>query len=242
MTRLFILGSCVSRDAIARADNGEFELVEYVARSSLSSVFAGSPFEDFFSHRLTSKFQSTLVKWDITKEARYRLAKRDYDVLLVDLIDERFDLAQAGLWACCTMSNEFIATGALSELETISVIKSGSEQFMQYWQAGWRSLVALLDSRSMRARILVNKVFWRYSTEGGQPFPNVTKARVEKANSTLSKMYEWMAEDLEPRQFITYEEEVMQCADEHEWGLSPFHYTERFYQATLSHLRSRIRG
>ncbi|MBB3009220.1 DUF6270 domain-containing protein [Cupriavidus alkaliphilus] len=235
--KVFILGSCVSRDVFNHAGQGEFEIVDYVARSSISSMFAGKPFEDTFSNRLNSKFQARMVNLDIVKQARYRLATVDADVILIDLIDERFNLVEVENARYCTASSEFIATGALAELPSYTLVPSGSERFLRLWKAGWRSLVQLLESRGKLPKVRVNKVFWQAKTSSGADFPKISANNVDAANVTLNVMYEYMATFLEPDQFFEYDESVMRCTDTHDWGPAPFHYCEDFCKEALGYLR-----
>jgi hypothetical protein len=234
--KVFILGSCVSRDAFDRGDGAEFQLVHHVGRSSIASIFAGSPFPDTFSERLSSKFQRGMVRMDILKQSRYHLRTAEADIVLMDLIDERFNLLETSSWRFCTVSTELDKTGAPTEVADGYAISSGSVRFMHYWNEGWRSLVELLKSRAMLDRVRVNIVFWRHSTISGAPFANVSSSAIDAANATLERMYARMAQDLEPGQFFRYGD-VMQCPDKHEWKPAPFHYSEEFNQEVLSNLR-----
>lgn len=240
MTRVSIIGSCVSRDIFNFAEPGEFQLVNYIARSSIGSLFSPPPFADIFSERLASNFQQRIVGMDITKSGRKRLQSITADLVLIDLIDERFNLAAVSNGAVCTISNEFIKTGALKELQEskkIRIIRSGSEPFMQTWTRGWRALVELLRITGMLERTYVNRVYWQSRTQSGKAFPNVTQEQIEAANLTLERLYGIMADTLPASRFIDYHDEVCHCPDEHPWGPAPFHFVESFYHAAIDKLR-----
>lgn len=235
--KVFILGSCVSRDVLNKANYGEFEIVEYVARSSIGSIFAASPFPDTFSARLSSPFQSRIVRMDILKETAHLLTTIDPDVILMDLIDERFYLLETAPGSICTLSVQFKQTGALDEIAGARVIAPTSDEYMRYWTGGWVALVALLKSRSMLHKVRVNAVQWCRQTQSGARMPGPTVDQIDSANVTLKKMYARMAQDLDASQFFRYSDDVMQCPDDHHWEVAPFHYCEAFNQAALTNLR-----
>ncbi len=240
VTRVSIIGSCVSRDIFNFAEPDEFQLVNYIARSSIGSLFSPSPFADTFSERLSSSFQQRIVNMDITKSGRRRLQSIAADMVLIDLIDERFNLAAVSTGAVCTVSNEFIRTGALKELQEskrIRIIRSGSDPFLQTWIRGWHALVDLLRAADMLEKTYVNKVYWQATTQSGKAFPNVREEQVESANRMLERLYAIMADTLPATQFIGHDDALCRCPDEHPWGPAPFHFVEDFYHAAIGKLR-----
>lgn len=228
-----IFGSCVSRDIFNLAPPGEFDLSLYIARSSIASIFSPPPFEDVYSAKLKSPFQRNLVSWDIEKKAVALLRANSADVFLIDSIDDRFNLLVMPNGRRCTLSSEMMATGAGSHQGT-RVVRSGSPTFMQWWEYGWQQLLRIFDERNLLDRILINKVFCQYETEGGKPFE---KDRVDRINDGLSKMYEIQGKDLPGSQFIDYGS-LLTCPDEHQWGPSPFHFSQASQHFALDQLRS----
>lgn len=235
--KVFILGSCVSRDVLERADPGEFEIVEYIARSSIASIFADCPFPDTFSSRIASPFQSRMVRMDILKETAPRLANLEADVIFMDLIDERFHLLETEPGSICTVSVPFKQTGALDEMSGAAIVVSATEQHMRLWEDGWVAFVELMRARSMLHSVRVNVVYWCRQTESGAAMPGPSVEDIDAANVALGKMYARMALDLDSSQFFRYSNDVMQCPDNHHWEVAPFHYCEAFNQAALSNLR-----
>jgi Family of unknown function (DUF6270) len=236
--KVFVLGSCVSRDIVEYAPRDEFEIVEHLARSSLASIFARQPFEDAFSHRLTSKFQARSMNMDVTKVGREQLATLDADLILMDLIDERFDLVQAeNPWCLCTASHEFIHTGAHAEIPNIRFVKNGSDRFIQYWKEGWDALVRLLSSRHILHKVRVNKVFWQRSMSNGEPFAKKSPQQIEEANTLLDKLYVHMSINLAQQQFFEYDDAAMVCPADHQWDPAPFHYSDALYRDALEKVR-----
>lgn len=230
--KLGILGSCVSRDILAH-DDGSIDLKFYLARSSLGSMFAQQPFPDGFSARLTSSFQQRMVKADITKSCEALLREADVDLILLDLIDERFDLFEVPDGGRCTLSTEMVATKFREEVEGVR-IRSGLHSFIVRWREGWERLVAILESRDLLSRLVINKVFWQAASDDGEAFD---KTAVQAANTTLKSMYGTMRKTLSPDQFIEYGSTLSAPAS-HKWGRSPFHYSDENMRLTLEKLKS----
>ncbi|WP_250501980.1 DUF6270 domain-containing protein [Caballeronia sp. AZ7_KS35] len=236
--RILVLGSCVSRDVLNYTEAGEFELVRYLARTSVASLFAKQPFADTFSKRLESPFQRRLVNLDITKSARREIEAIGSDFILMDLIDERFDLIEVGSGQLCTASLEFLKSGALKEIPSFKRIASGSDEWFRRWKSGWNSLVNMLIQHDRLKTVRVNMVFWQKETSDGATFPNQTNDQINAANDALATMYAIMANDLAPHQFFEYEDGLMQCASTHRWGPAPFHYSDAFYLKAADKLRA----
>ncbi len=234
--RVLIYGSCVSRDAFEVDGGEEFTVAGYFARSSIASAFATTPFVGPDTDLLPSKFQARIVRADLEKSLVSTIEEADFDVLLIDLVDERFDLICDSSGALCTASAEL---GSIFQMDAgAKRIGSGSEEFLQRWEAGWRSLVTALDSRGSRDRLRVNKVFWSTSrTDGGVFEGAYSEESIRRANEVLAQLYEIMAADLAPEQFYRYSDEEMVADASHKWGPAPFHYTNAFYDKTLRHLR-----
>jgi FkbM family methyltransferase len=239
--RLLIFGSCVSRDALEHAREGDFDLIGYFARSSMASAFASEPVTGILLDGIESAFQRRMVSADLGKSLRATLATLDPEVILHDPIDERFNLIRFGDGTLLTRSSEFLkASDVLEERETAPV-RSGSPEFLARWEEGWRNFLALLDSRDMRGRLLVNQVFWATRTEAGGDFGEAfPRAKIDAANAFLGRLYERMAADLPDRQFIRFPERRLVGSDRHKWGVSPFHYAEDYYSDLRDGLRVRL--
>lgn len=159
MLNVLIFGSCVSRDIFNFDTTDQVRLVDYYARSSLASAFCPLTREENLSHRIVSPFQRRIVKADLDRSFREQLACLDFDVLLIDFIDERFDLFVTDDGHVITLSNELLSTGFAPASERGTVIRSGSEPFFDLWQAGWKSFMDTLDRHGQRDKVKINQVF-----------------------------------------------------------------------------------
>lgn len=237
---LFILGSCVSRDAFGPPVTARFRIAGYVARTSWGSAFADQAFGGIDLDRIASPFQRRMVELDTGKGLSRLLADTTADIILIDLIDERFDLFVDAQGAVCTVSPELLATGFQPNQAEGTLLASGSERFFEYWERGWQRLLALLRQHGLVDRVKVNRVFWSSAHEDGSPFgAGQTPARIAVANAYLERLYRRLEADLPPRHFVRFPAALMRGALNHRWGSSPFHYVEGFYRYMASALPTR---
>lgn len=223
-----IFGSCVSRD-ILNYQSDKIDLVDYHARSSFGSAFSVASVSDVYTDKIESDFQRRMVAADLCKNFSQTLMQSKFDLILIDFIDERFNLFSFESGEICTLSNEFISTGFDPEQEQGRVIQSGSEEFFSLWEQGWNRFLSLVDLHKFRLKIRINKVFLATATASGQSFPTYNVKYIQDSNRFLERLYERVALDLKPWQFIDNNPAYFVGSDSHRWGLSPFHYIDAFY-------------
>lgn len=239
MKSLLISGSCVSRDIfniLEGVKGGDIELLEYFARSSMASAFCESAVAAHIDlKKITSNFQRRNVAYDLEKKLASFLRLSSFDLLLIDFIDERFDLYVFDDGSICTLSNEFLSTGFDKFSSEGRVVRSGSEEFFQLWEHGWERLVSLLKECRLLERVRLNRVFWASRTESGTEFGGVFSAEtIARQNDFLRQLYDRASLDLQPSQFLIFDQSVFVGSESHRWGISPFHYTDTYYKLALS--------
>lgn len=238
--KILIFGSCVSRDIISFAGDQEFELVDYYARSSLASLGAipvGTCEKDLV--QISSQFQRRMVVRDMSKSFFDDLKTLEFDVLLLDLIDERLDVYEIDPGSVLTLSNEFLASGLITTAERSSIkwIKTDTEQHRALWLKGMERFFATLDDFGLMNRVVVNKVFWADQFENGDPLPTKYSATaIEKANNHLAWMYEQLENFILPSNWMNFSRNVLKADRQHRWGVSPFHYSDEYYRAAITAL------
>jgi hypothetical protein len=234
-SQIFIIGSCVTRDAFALIPNG-YRLADYVCRTSFGSAFADRPFllqlvEIDPDREMVSQFQRSMVEIDLSKGLGDKLSGLSSDtIVVVDLIDERFQLLEFK-GTIATHSVEMQRPKPTIRFPDIRVIKANSDEHFDFWKAGIEVFGKLIDRLGLR--IVLNKVFWsERDTEGGM----FNKANVDQNNAYLSKMYDHFETHLSC-ETIRYGTPFV--SDHlHKWGLSPFHYRTEVYQEFLGALDS----
>lgn len=232
LKRVFILGSCVSRDALELVP-GEFELAAYLARTSIASI--GMPRVDDAAVRevvanLPSAFQRRMLANDLDKSTLATIAATPHDVLLVDCIDERFPLVRAGE-TFFSYSGELKA-GGLS-IEGRETIAPGSDDFVESWVAGFEKLLASVDP----LRVVINRALWAEHFPDGTPVSSV--GWIRRSNATLRRLYDVVAERW-ALPGIDYPEALIVGDPQHRWGVAPYHYAQRFYDHTIASLQALV--
>lgn len=227
-TKIVILGSCVSRDIFNFTDN--FEITAYYARSSFASLYAPVVKIDKYSTSLASPFQQKIVKADLKKEVSENIGLLDFDLLLVDFIDERFNLFMYNDNSVCTLSSEIINSGFNSDSEKGHIVVSGSEEFYLLWEKGWITFIKHLKFLNILDKLRIHKAFWSLKDEQNNDYlPNYTQENIIKANLFLSKLYQRAEEDINPSQIINAANDLCIGGANHKWGKSPFHYVDGYY-------------
>ncbi|MBR8223142.1 DUF6270 domain-containing protein [Burkholderia ambifaria] len=230
--KLLILGTCVSRDALEYVSDGSIELSDYYARSSLASLNA-APFSDDIPRcvaDIPSSFGRRVVERDLTKRFFRDALVDKADIVLVDLIDERFDLwVDDPTGRCCTLSDEIARAGFAQEYKNGRMVRSGGAEFWDRWCEGWTRFVSYASGMGLKRNIAINKVFWAKRTVSGRQF----SWGVAENNALLGRMYDYISRDLAQTQFLAYSPELLVGDDNHRWGVSPFHYVPAFYRETI---------
>lgn len=231
--RILIYGSCVSRDAFSYTERNKFEIIDYYARSSLGSSLSNVKCIDLYSDRIASSFQARMVKYDLTKTLEKTIIANNFDILLIDFIDERFDLALFEDGAIATLSNELISSGFLDNQKPYRRIKSQSDEFFTLWEMGWKKCVTLLEEQNCIEKLIINEVYWSDLTVNGDKTSSYLREQIESANNFLARLYERCRRDLQTTNFFTFDPSLLLGDDNHKWGMSPFHYRKEYYQDVL---------
>jgi len=240
-TRLLIFGSCVSRDILNhQQDKTRLALVDYYARCSLASLGARLIEMPSEVQNIRSRFQRRMVERDINKDCLNDLARLQFDILLFDLIDERFNLYIQPQGRACTLSSELVSSGFRGESKIGSRISSGSEEFWRLWEADWLVFVNKLRGLGLHDRLLINEVFWGSRTENGGNFePHYSSRHIDSANQFLDRMYQRISVDIPSEQFLRFDQGLMTGSITHTWGISPFHYVDAYYHSAIQQLLGR---
>ncbi|PTU52424.1 hypothetical protein DBB42_10310 [Pseudomonas plecoglossicida] len=239
---LMIYGSCVSRDIFNLEDSRAFKLTEYFARSSMASLCSASYENEKALNRIPSAFRRRMVAYDFSKQILTQTeAIQAADIILIDLIDERFDLVALPSGQIITRSSELVESGLLTDgsVDRFRLIKSGSSEHRALWLQGMHKFIEAIAQQNKLHCVVVNKVHWasRFENTSDTNFP-VSLATIEKANRELDWMYAELARKLEKNQFLHFPPQLFSSDEHHHWGVSPFHYCEQYYKEALTQLKS----
>ncbi|MFJ7812356.1 DUF6270 domain-containing protein [Pseudomonas asiatica] len=239
---LMIYGSCVSRDIFNLEDSRVFKLTDYFARSSMASLCSAAYENEEALNRIPSAFRRRMVAYDFSKQILTNTdAFHNADLILIDLIDERFDLVALPSGQIITKSSELVESGLLTDgsANGFRLIKPGSSERRALWIQGMHKFLEILEQHKKLDRVIVNKVHWasHFENSSETTFP-VSLDAIEKANRELDWMYGELEKKLHKNQFLHFPPQLFASDEHHRWGISPFHYCERYYKEALSQLNS----
>jgi len=228
-----IFGSCASADAIFNRDT--VTCGSYIARSSLASQIGSINVDQDILGQILSPFQRGSVKADMEKSLWDLIGGGEFDFLLIDFIDDRFDMLEAPSGGIHTLSSEYMS--AMSKLgrkvNPDNITLKYSDRKWELWQRGWERLTETLSDNGKLDRLIVNRVLYAQQDETGQlmegqPF--------EVENEWLLRIYHYIKNTCPHVQFLHYDPALLIADTNHKWGLSPFHYSSDLYDETIRQL------
>lgn len=234
--KITIFGSCVSRDIFEyeSTSSKQFVVDRYFARSSFASAFSSLKVVNASAEMLKSSFQKETVRCDLEKYFCQYLNNFQSDVLLIDLIDERFDIFLFHDGTICTLSDELLRGGFVATQNLGRVVVSGSAEFIDLWSCGWKRFIELVQNNNLLDKIRINKVFWSEGKEDGSFFE--AQGWIGRANGLLNILYKRMESDIPREQFFEFDKSIFVGAINHKWGVNPYHYIDSYYLSALSKL------
>lgn len=241
MPRVAILGSCITRDLWPIRGEGADHLL-YISRTSFPSLLSGPPaaFEpaprppgDLRRHE-----HAALVA-DITKTALTRLLAFRPTHVIVDFIDDRFDLLSVN-GALIVRSGELSRSGyeKAGLLGAPRVIPRLSVACALTWRFAAAEFAALVKATVLgEADFILHSARWAtdYRDRAGK-LHSLPSAEILGGDpveiapyNELLRHQETVITGLLPGMAIV-ESDTFRVADEgHRWGLSPFHYVPEYY-------------
>lgn len=235
-----IFGSCVTRDLfedpLLRGNLGR-----YTARSSVISVVA--PPIDIDDDRvvLSSPWQRNCVLADLRKTFFTTLVDSDAKWLVVDLIDERFDLLR-GAGTFVTRSSAFRAAG-LDEDRPIEGVPASrvSLNGRRLFEAAAVQFAERVNRTVPPERVVLHRAFWctHYRSDGEiKPFPPDQLAKCERQNEMLNHGYDTLAAAFNGHAAdITLDPSIHVADADHHWQLEPYHYEPAYTRYAIERLQ-----
>ncbi|MBF0803575.1 MULTISPECIES: DUF6270 domain-containing protein [unclassified Neisseria] len=234
MNKLFILGSCVSRDAFALEEGNVYHIVSYLARTSFAGTFHHQPVKDIDLSKIPSSFQQRMVENDLSKQTAHALTHNEFDWLIIDLIDERFNIFVSDNEEVFTLSPEFSNNCIFDKPG--KVLTPNSDEFLERWKKGWDNFIDLAKKHQFLHKIILNKVFWTNQTSsGGQVVSDLYQSWIDENNRWLQELYSHI-EKTGGIKILEYPQELFKADSDHKWGVQPYHYAKPLYLYLLNYL------
>jgi len=242
--KVSIIGSCVSRDLfefdIDALNN--FKVVNYISRVTNISMMNSFDIELINIDNVEfHKFDEKKALEDINKEHFRILENNDFDLLIIDFIDERHPTYVYGdsFLTYTKFSKNYI--DPLLQQGIGRLLKPFSSEMKEYLRDSIPSFINKVLAISKGKPVLLHacKYALTYINQDGVlcEFDQCTKEKIDNWNTFLSSIYEQVCV------------EVMRLGDistlciaggEHKWDLQPFHYDKSYYQQLSTELKLKL--
>jgi hypothetical protein len=235
MNNIAILGSCVTRDAF-NFDNKSFDIKAYFARTSIISLTSTSLDIDESKITLSSPFQIKCIIHDLKKDFFKIIENKAINYVIIDLIDERFNLLKINE-SIITKSNELQSSNLLNHLDFKEIKRDENLDYL--WKESAKAFFNRLTEIIPPSNIIIHKALWKskYYDQNGK-IEEFTKqlGEINQQNSILCSYYQYIEEHFTDFNIIDMTQENLLCTVNHRWGLSPYHYEEKYYNVFLDKL------
>jgi hypothetical protein len=236
--RLGIFGSCVTRD-LFEDPSLRPALARYSSRSSLISAVAPPVPLDPERVRLESAFQRRCVIEDFTKAFLAQLPDDALDWLVVDLIDERFDvLRAASSYVTCSWAD---SSACVEEHNGVERVRRLTAEAAALLEDAAVQFVARVTAVVPPERVIVHRARWLTQYRYGVGLHEFAPDRVRVAehhNAALDDAYDVLERELGGRARTIAIAPTRFVADaDHHLGLEPYHYEAGYNAAAVDRLR-----
>lgn len=229
--KIYVYGSCVSRDTLEFMDSAEFELLGYLARHSLLSHGTDASYKLPGDLEVPSNFQERMIRtdWEGNKLTELKQLAPQIDVLLWDLIDERHGVHWFPTGEIVTRSIDLLGSEpATSLLMPDTRISFGSDTHFEGWCAKAEEFVEFLKAADLLTKTRLIRVDWAEESVDGTEVPWSMGVSAAEANTLFERYYDF-AESLGVAT-IKVPSSVTLADPNHKWGLAPFHYVPGVYE------------
>ncbi len=232
-----VIGSCVTRDTWSIQKLQLPKGFVFFARTSLASLF--TPPTSLQWAKLKSEWQDGMVQAECRKTALPTIEAARPALLLLDLIDERFDLLAADE-TILNYSQEIMFSDLL-QLHTDRIVQIGRLTAAAdiLWRRGADRLADWLSRPAFdKTRIVLHSSRWATHFEDDgiiKPFPEPIKVLCDHAacisdHNGLLENYERYLTKLIPRMTVIQVAGKFRVGDaKHPWGLLPCHFIRSYY-------------
>jgi hypothetical protein len=244
-----IIGSCATRDAwrVAGASSAD---VTYIARTGFASLMAPPIKIDWNGMHIDSAFQRKCIFRDATKWGLAHIRRFKPNFIVIDFIDERFDLVRVDA-SYLTLSHELTVSGfAEKASSSCTVLHRLSEEVTHVWERAAVKFCKFLKEMSPQSQVILHKARWAesYVKHGerhifGADDPSGEKRRlIMRHNALLESYYAFFCEVASLWAVIAPADDLVVAEYDHLWGRSPFHFIDAYYTQLFHQIRQITSG
>lgn len=241
--KVAIFGSCVTRDLFEHPALRPC-LAHYASRSSVISAVADPVPLDEGEVTLESAYQRRAVLADFNKTFFPDLRALEPDWVVVDLVDERFNVLRTD-GSFVTESSAFASAGlGTAERFRFSPVRRLTGEAEQLFVAAADSFVERLTQIVSSERVILHRGLWLTRFRRGEAvedFPEPRLTYAQHNNESLLREYDVLARRLGPGAHTIGPDPDRHYADsDHKWALEPFHYEQAYNDDAISRVRELI--
>lgn len=237
MKRVFIYGSCVTRDAVPWFADYDLEMVGYVARQSLLSAFRRANSKEFDLSKISSNFQRRMSKNDIEGNLRFDLRRSQPDAVFWDICDERLTVRKLPSGGMITQSQDYVTAG-MHPGPLGPHLRFGTDEHYALWNRGLEQLLAVMDQMGLAGKLFLNATPWALEDEFGENHNG--QAETAREFNERAARYLSLANGSGVKVVVTEQGDAISRTQGHAWGPAPFHYVDATYKKMLSNLQEAV--
>jgi hypothetical protein len=239
--RVAIIGSCVTRDGLTASV--PVDVVYYRARTSALSQLAKPTILDDAMIAQRPGFVQSCIRTDFRKDLYKGLSASKPDYVLVDYIDERFDLLERDD-ELVVKSDDMVLVNLHLELKNRGFAERDFRSRLESTNVGaYRSAIEAILRVVPCSRIIIHKAMcaFTYLDRNRQivSFSPERKAVFEARNAVINGILSSLADLIGPDNVIDLNG-TFHADENHRWSLAPFHYEPSYYSAFRSRLSSLV--
>lgn len=225
--KVIIFGSCVTRDIFNYPESSFMKFVDIFARCNPISLLSPPITKNYDLTKNKSKFQQRMVTYDLQKTFFDRLNIDQYDYIIFDLIDTRFEVKDINGKYFVTDSNELKAAELFSESEVLPGWPSLTYKIL--YRLALQRMADEISKAGKTPKIVLNAAFWSDKYIDGKHIEYYTDFYIGSNNKKLIWCYEEFLKVFKDCFVIEYDNKFICAKKNHVWGEMPFHYEDSFY-------------
>jgi len=234
--KVAIIGSCVTRDLfefnIVKMNN--FQVTTYISRATTHSIVADiSPFYVTLDNYSMDTFNERKFLEDFKKEYFNLLKNNDWDILLLDFIDERHKTYIYNTFSLTYTKSSKKFIDEMLNFGKGNIYTPLSQEMIDKTKIATFKLIPKLINIAKGRPIFLHKAKYatKYIDSTGQlkSFEEGTKEKIDKNNIFLDDLYALYAlYNNSQIKFIDVEPKI--GGGNCKWDLQPFHYDKQYYE------------
>jgi hypothetical protein len=227
--RVFIHGSCVSRDLLSLVQGDGFELAFYSPRQSLIGLLGAVPRIErtVDMSNLASRFQRRAAEGTLRADVLKRLEHHheETDMVLWDITDERLGVYELN-GGYVTRTLELMNAGLDVHLRREARhIPFGTDEHFELWSRGLDRWRRMLIRFGLADRLVLLAPPWAsYLNDGSPSPPSFGTHAIE--HSFFAERYYTLARSAFPNLHALGRDIETRTSRDHQWGPAPFHYDD----------------